>query len=158
VLEALPEALVIRTNFFGWGPSYRRTFMEFIIEALRSGKSVTLFEDVFYTPILVEAAASAVHDLVERGASGIFHVVGDERVSKYGFGLEIARQFNLDSSLIASGSLLDQPGLVQRPRDMSLSNHKVCKKLSRKLGDVAEHVARLRGQESDGLAQEIRRI
>ena len=26
VLEAHPQALVIRTNFYGWGPSYRRSF------------------------------------------------------------------------------------------------------------------------------------
>ena len=54
VLEAHPLALVIRTNFYGWGTSYRRSFSDVIIETLRSGRELNLFKDVFYTPILVE--------------------------------------------------------------------------------------------------------
>jgi len=52
VLDAHPQALVIRTNFYGWGPNYRHSFSDVIIRGLRVGKELTLFQDVFYTPIL----------------------------------------------------------------------------------------------------------
>jgi len=100
VLEACSRALVVRTNFYGWGPSYRRSFSDIIIESLRAGKELTLFHDVYYSPILVDAAVQAVHDLLVRKAYGIFNVVGDERISKHEFGLKLAQEFNLDTSLI----------------------------------------------------------
>ena len=155
VLAAHAQILVMRTNFYGWGPSYRRSFSDVVIQALRSGNELTLFKDVFYTPILIETVAQAVHDLVNLKAGGIFHVVGDERISKYEFGVKIAGEFNLDSSLIKPGFLAAQPGLVRRPHDMSLSNQKTCNLLGRKLGGVDEHIARLHQQEQNGLAQEI---
>lgn len=158
VLEAHSQALVMRTNFYGWGTSYRRSFSDVIIESLRAGKKLTLFQDVFYTPILVETAAHAMHDLIGLKASGIFHVVSDERISKYEFGLRIAREFDLDANLIKPGLITDQVSLVQRPCDMSLSNQKTCKLLGRKLGGVSEHIARLHQQEQNGLAQEIQKL
>lgn len=156
VLEIHTQTLVIRTNFYGWGPSYRSSFSDVVIEALRSGKGMTLFKDVFYTPILIEVVVRAVHDLINLKASGIFHVVGDERISKYEFGLKIAKGFSLASDRVLSGFLADRSQLVRRPYDMSLSTQKVCRVLGRKLGGVDEHIARLRQQEQDGLARELR--
>jgi dTDP-4-dehydrorhamnose reductase len=129
-----------------------------VIRNLRSGKSLTLFNDVFYTPILAETLALASHELINLKANGIFHVVGDERISKYEFGLKIAQTFKLDSSLINAGSLLDQPGLIRRPNDMSMSNKKTCNLLERSLGSVDEHIARLYQQEQNGLAQETLKL
>lgn len=158
VLEAYARALVVRTNFYGWGTNYRHSFSDVVIEALRAGQELTLFEDVFYTPILVEIAIQAVHDLINLEASGIYHVVGDERISKYEFGLKIAKEFNFDPGLIKPGLISDHVSLVQRPHDMSLANDKACKLLGRKLGGVAEHIARLRQQEQNGFARELRQL
>lgn len=158
VLEVYPLALVIRTNFYGWGTSYRHSFSDIIIESLRQGKELTLFQDVFYTPILMETAVLAVHDLIDLNVNGIFHVVGDERVSKYEFGLKLAQEFDLDDALIKSGYITDQASLVQRPQDMSLSNQKINKLLGRKLGGVSEHLSRLKQQEQNGLAQELKKL
>lgn len=158
VLEVHPQVLVIRTNFYGWGTSYRHSFSDVVIETLRAGKELTLFRDVFYTPILVEMAAQAVHGLINFNAIGIYHVVGDERISKYEFGLKIAKEFNFDTGLIKPGLISDQASLIQRPHDMSLANGKTCKLLGRKLGGVGEHIARLRQQEQNGLAREIRKL
>jgi dTDP-4-dehydrorhamnose reductase len=158
VLAAHPKALVIRTNFYGWGPGHRRSFSDGIVRALRSGSEITLFHDVFFTPILIETLVAAVNDLVSVGAAGIFNVVGDERISKHAFGLALANQARLDPSPIKSGSIQARPGLVRRPLDMSLSNAKACARLGRKLGSIAGEVPRLFRQETVGLAQEIQNL
>lgn len=158
VMKAHPKALVIRTNFYGWGTSYRQSFSDEVIEALRAGKELTLFEDVLYTPILAESAAQAVHDLLGLKASGIFNVVGDERISKYEFGIKLAQKFMLNANLIKPGSISDRASLVRRPRDMSLSNQKISTLLGRRLGGVAKHIARLYEQEQSGLAQELKAL
>ncbi len=158
VLEAHPSTLVIRTNFYGWGPSYRQSFSDIVVNALRTGSDLTLFKDVFYTPILVETLALAVHDLVDHRASGIFNIVGDERVSKNDFGLKVAEEFRFEYPSVRSGAFSDQANLVRRPRDMSLSNQKVSNFLGRRLGGVKEHLARLHQQESNGFARKIKTL
>jgi dTDP-4-dehydrorhamnose reductase len=147
VLLSNPNSLVIRTNFYGWGPIYRRSFSDFIIDALRSGREFVLFKDVFYTPILIEALVQATHDLLALNARGIFHVVGDERISKFDFGLNIAKQFNFNQSLIKPGFITDYMSRVQRPYDMSLSNQKTSNLLGRSLGRVNQQIVRLQQQE-----------
>lgn len=158
VLDANPSALLIRTNFYGWGTGYRRSFSDMVISALRSGKRISLFNDVFYTPILAETLVNVVHALIEKKASGIYNVVGDDRVSKYEFGLKLAKDFNLDGSLIDLGRLADRSSLVKRPHDMSLSNLKVSAFLGAKIGGLEQQILRLKQQEEDGLAQELLKL
>lgn len=158
VIDSNPRALVIRTNFYGWGTSYRRSFSDVVVDGLRSGAGVTLFKDVHYTPILVRSMVDAVHDLVDLKAFGIFNVVGDERISKFDFGCLVAREFGLKQELIAAGLISDQNFLVRRPKDMSLSNAKVCALLGRRLGGVGVGVNELHQQEINGLVQEIRKL
>jgi dTDP-4-dehydrorhamnose reductase len=158
VLEINPRALVIRTNFFGWGTSYRHSFSDIVINALRSGSDLNLFQDVFYTPILIEALALAVHDLTEIKASGIFNVVGDERISKYEFGIKIAELFGLKKEKIKKDFISAHHELVNRPRDMSLSNLKVCNVLGRRLGNTRDHLIKLHAQEINGLKNQMRML
>lgn len=158
VLDACPHAIIARTNFYGWGPSYRVSFTDSIISALGSGQSVMLFEDVFYTPIIIEALAQAVHELVKRKARGILHVTGDDRISKYQMGLLIAETFDLESSYVRAAKLSEQKKLVRRPFDMSLSNAKVCRLLGRKLGGVSEHVQILLQQRDTHSIRELRQL
>jgi len=158
VLDACPDALIVRTNFYGWGPMYRRSFSDMIIDALRSGKELTLFKDVYYTPILAEVLVDVTHELVNKKANGVFHVVGDERVSKHEFGLKVAEMFQLNSSLIKSGSISDKTNLTPRPNDMSMSNKKVSQLIGRRIGGLEKHLKILFQQYNIKLAQEIQNI
>jgi len=158
VLDCHPQALVIRTNFYAWGTSYRHSFSDFVIESLRGGKNLTLFQDVFYSPILAEAAIQAIHDLIDLKAIGVFNAVSDERISKYDFGRMVTEQFGLPTQGITPGFFADQRAMVQRPYDMSLSNRKICGLLGRPLGGVAGHLGRLSQQEQDGVARELRNL
>lgn len=158
VLDTNPQSLVIRTNFFGWGTSYRQSFSDIVINALRAGSDLTLFRDVFYSPILLETLALAVHELIEIKASGIFNVVGDERISKYDFGYKLSEEFGLEFERVRSGLFSDQRTLVHRPRDMSLSNQKVCSLLGRRMGDTKKHLAILHQQEINGFAQKMKTL
>jgi dTDP-4-dehydrorhamnose reductase len=158
VQNAYPEALIIRTNFYAWGTSYRQSFSDVIINNLRAGKRVSLFKDIYYTPMLVEPLVDAVHELVQKKAQGIFNVVGDDSISKYDFGLKIAKEFNLDNSLIEDGKIIDKPSLVNRPHDMSLSNQKVSNFLGRKMGGLDAHISKLKVQEVNGLVKELQSL
>ena len=125
VLKNNKNSIIIRTNFFGWGPSYKNSFSDKILKHLEAEKKIDLFGDVFYTPISIDELKKQILNLIELNASGIFNVSSNERISKYDFGCRIARIFGYSTDLIINSSIDNCKGLVLRPKDMSLSNHKL---------------------------------
>ncbi len=130
VKKLYPDALIIRSNFFGWGNENGKSFSDFVINNLRQGNVVSLFNDVFYTPIFIDTLAECLYNLVKKNIEGIVNVVGDDRLSKYDFGIKIAEIFNLDKDLIKTISIKSLEHLETRPFDMSLSNRKLKSLLS----------------------------
>lgn len=158
VLEIHPFSLVIRTNFYGWGTSYRKSFSDMIIFSLREKKQITLYSDVYYSPIYVSILISYIHTLIAREANGIFNVVSDRRISKYEFGLILANEFNLDTTLIKEGLLAPNNNILKRPLDMSLSNQKVSTFTGMNIGDVKDHIKLMKLQEQDSSTTEIQHL
>ena len=147
VEKYFPKSIIVRTNFFGWGPSYRQSFSDFVISNLRNKKKITLFHDIYFTPILMENLIKNIYELIEKNAFGIYNIVSDDRLSKHEFGIKLAKKFNLDLDLIKSGSINGFNNLVLRPRDMSLSNKKISKLLNRSIGTVDHQIDELYNQE-----------
>lgn len=156
VQESHSKALIVRTNFFGWGHPYRQSFSDWLIDNLGAGKPLTLFDDVFFTPILADAVALNAHSLVDRGATGIFHLVGDERLSKYEFAVKLANQFGLPMNLISRAQLALAELVAPRPHDMSLDNSKAKAALGSALGCVDDFLKSLKVQEQQGRKAELR--
>jgi len=155
VMQANPEVLILRTNFFGWGHYYRQSFSDWIVNSLRTGKELALFDNVFFTPILADALALPAHELVEKGASGVYNLVGDQRLSKYEFALHLADLFSLPKHLLRQQSSDGSEMVAPRPHDMSLDNLKVRKALGRDLGNVPHFLEALRQQEESGRKAEL---
>jgi dTDP-4-dehydrorhamnose reductase len=155
IAAAHPAALVVRTNFFGWGHRYRRSFSDWVYYGLTEGRELTMFDDVYITPILADRLAACAHRLLDLGASGIYNVVGDERISKYGFGIALARTFGLPEELIRRGKIAASQFSAKRPPDMSLDNTKARERLGTALGTVAEHLSLLKQQEHAGRRTEL---
>ena len=155
VLNANPQALVLRTNFFGWGNSKRQSFTDWLIYSLRSGKKLPLYENIFFTPILADALALAAHQLVEKGASGVFNLVGDQRLSKYEFACILADNFSLPQYLVLRHIFDGSELVAPRPLDMSLNNNKARQVLGRDIGKVSHFLAALRQQELFGRRDEL---
>tara|TARA_B100000900_G_scaffold415766_1_gene447087 strand:- start:1879 stop:3948 length:2070 start_codon:yes stop_codon:yes gene_type:complete len=149
ILENNSDALVIRTNFFGWGPTYKASFSDKILKSLERGKSINLFDDVYYTPISVKTLTEKILRLVEKKAKGVFNICSNERITKYQFGLMIASIFGFDSTLLNPTSIDDMPHLTLRPKDMSLSNHKLCAFLNSTIPSLEHQVSELKFQEEE---------
>ena len=146
VKNSNPSSLIIRTNFYGWGTSYRHSFSDLIINNLRNNVQVHLFADVFFTPMLIDELVSSINELIGLNQCGIFNVVGSDRLSKFEFGLKVADCFGLNSSLIKSINYKEKLKVV-RPRDMSLSNVKLLETLKRQLPNLSDQLDKLKRQE-----------
>jgi len=156
VLKHCKDSIIVRTNFFCWGTTYRESFSDFILNKLRNNEQVDLFSDIFFSPILVDELSKRTHQLIDLNAKGVFNIVGSERMSKYAFGIKLAKFFNLDDSLINQVSIDDRKNLVKRPKDMSLSNTKLCQTLNSKIGSFDEQLQILKQQESHSVTNQAK--
>lgn len=158
ILEISNRNISIRTNFYGWGSSYRSSFSDMIIQNVRRKRAVSLFDDFFYTPILIQELAQITMLLYTKEASGIFNVAGNERISKYEFGIRLADHFGLDKNLIKVAKFSERKDLVKRPRDLSLSVKKAVAFLDQSIGSIELNLAQLQLQEQDGLSALISKL
>ncbi len=118
---ANPDALVIRTNFFGWSPSGTRSILEFFVNALTTGTRVKGFTDFTVTSAYVGALCQAIEDLAAGSTTGLLHVTSPDALSKYEFGVAVAKAFGLDAGLITPTTADVDP-----PRNRNLSLDVTC--------------------------------
>jgi dTDP-4-dehydrorhamnose reductase len=156
VLENNSQPIIVRTNFFGWGTSFRASFSDFIYRNLSSNKPVNLYSDILYSPILIADLCVNLLRLSRSDVSGVFNVVGDDVVSKYQFGVQMAKFFRLNADLINPVEYFtEHTDQIKRPRDMSLSNRKISDFSGQKVGGVDDFFIRLRCQMDYGQKSEL---
>ncbi len=143
VSEAYPGAIIARVNLFGWSLHGDRSLAEFFFEHLSHGMPVMGFTDVFFCPLLANHMASIFIDMLEKQLSGIFHVVSSECLSKYDFGVHVARRFNLDSSLIIPSSITQAGLKAVRAPNLSLRVDKIVRALGYPLPGLQAGLDRL---------------
>ena len=124
VLDSNSQSLVARVNFFGLADN-KSSLFNFFYDSLLSGSVVSGFTDVYFTPLYASSLVNAVMELLQLKASGLLHVVGNERISKYEFGALIAEIFGLPHTNLKQSKLADTKGGVFRSLDLSLSNDKI---------------------------------
>ncbi len=122
VLAAHPDAAVVRLPLMiGRGHGPRGTASESILWSLRAGHSVRLFTDEYRTPVDPESVIAALVSLLDGRGAGVFHLGGDERLSRYELGLRVARAWGFPPSRLDAvpRSAHDGPA---RPPDASLDS------------------------------------
>ena len=121
--NALGSHLAIRTTIVGKNinPSYQG-FVEWIVNSIKDGKEITLFDDALFTPITTWHLANELEWIMENNISGIIHVVGKEPISKYDFGRKICEGLGLNTKLIKKGSIDDVNFNAKRSKDQTLNS------------------------------------
>ena len=112
--HAARRLIVRTTGVYGW-ESQGKNFVVRLIDALRAGRPLKAPADQTGTPTYAPCLADAVLELVDRGASGVFHVAGSEAASRYEFARAAARAFGLDESLIQPVSTPELAQAAPRP-------------------------------------------
>lgn len=129
ILKLRTKSLIIRTNFFGNSLNLKKNFIESSIINLKNKKYINGFVDYFFTPIYIIDLVRVIDKLIKKKITGIFNIVGNERISKYDFLIKIATIFKLDSSLIVPIKFSQSKLISKRHLELSLSNNSIKKKL-----------------------------
>jgi len=156
VLKANPQAIVARVNFYGWSLTNKRSLGEFFVNNLSAEKSVSGFTDVIFCPMLVNHTARLLLETLEKNLSGLYHIVGAQPMSKYQFGLEIARKFGLKESLISPKSVEGSGLTAPRSHNLWLSIHKLSTDLEREIPNFSTGLDEFYTQHQQGYPQKIR--
>jgi dTDP-4-dehydrorhamnose reductase len=156
VQNANPDAIIVRVNFFGWSLSGKRSLGEFFVNNLVAGKHVDGFTDIIFCPMLVNHTAHLLLNMLNKGLRGLYHVVGPQPMSKYQFGVEIARKFGLKQSQINPKSVLLSELTVRRSHNLWLSTHKLSTDLGRSLPEFSTGLEEFYTQYRQGYPQKIR--
>ncbi len=142
------DALVIRTNFFGWSPTGSRSVLEFFVNSLRSGTPVSGYTDFTVTSTYAQYLIDAIWQLAQQRTTGVVHVASTDKCSKYEFATTVAEVFGLDGSLISPVKAAAATHATSRARDLSLR----VDKLESLLGTQAptQHAGILQAYEDSG--------
>lgn len=119
------NSLVLRTNFYGGHTESKPSFSSWIYNELKAGKKINMFDDVFFSPISICAVSENLRLLASSSLTGIYNFVGNERLSKYDFGLKMAQLFDLPANLINPTSVEKLNLKAPRPKEMALTMDKL---------------------------------
>jgi len=156
VLSTNPNAIIARVNFFGWSLSGRRSLGEFFVNNLSEGKNVNGFTDVIFCPMWVNHLSRTLIEMLEKNLHGLYHVVGAQAMSKYQFGVEVARMFGLRESLISPQSVERSALTARRSHNLWLSIHKLSTDLGHAIPDFSTGLDGFYTQFQQGYPQKIR--
>ena len=156
VSHAYPQAIIARVNFYGWSLGGRRSLAEFFVNNLSEAKNVNGFTDVLFCPMLVNHTARLLLEMLQKNLRGVYHVVGAQVMSKYQFGVEIARRFGLREDLISPNSVLASSLTAKRSHNLWLSTHKLSTDLGHEIPSFSTGLAEFYTQFQQGYPQKIR--
>lgn len=155
VASANADAIIARVVFYGWSLYGQRGLSEFFYYNLSAGKAVKGYTDVIFSPLLANDLARILVKMVEKNLTGLYHVFSSESLSKYDFGVQIARCFGLDENLIQPVSLRSAPLPAPRSPDLSMRVGKLEQALGEQMPDQAVGLAHLYQQWKDGYPQKL---
>jgi dTDP-4-dehydrorhamnose reductase len=137
-----PDVLVIRTNFYGWNLRPKKSLAEWILARLEQGELVPGFDDVFFSPILINSLGDILLDLIKHKAAGVYNIGSRERLSKYAFAVQLAKVFGFPSECVQPVSIHSGELYAPRPCDTSLDCTKASLTLGREMPKIYEDLCR----------------
>lgn len=90
----------------------RGNIITWVKESLEQGKTIKVVTDQLRTPTYVEDLAKGILLIIEKKATGIYHISGKDWLSPYDIAIKTAEYFNLNKANIekADASNFKQPG------------------------------------------------
>lgn len=135
-----PENLVLRTNIYGMNIQKKQSFGEWIYYSLKEGKILNMFTDIDFSPILVNELAELIYLSCQKNLCGLYHACGTGCITKYDFGMELKRTFQIDTGDIIRTTSDNAFFKARRSKHMGMSNSKLCDALQIRISTPRESI------------------
>jgi len=127
VLQAYPQALVLRTTWVYGADARRMNFLYSMMRNLNARQPMKVPQDQVSTPTYNRDLVRVALGLVEARAAGVFHVAGPELLGRLKFAQKVARGLGLDASLLEGVTTAELKQPAARPLDSGLSTSRLAK-------------------------------
>ncbi|MCX8205491.1 MAG: dTDP-4-dehydrorhamnose reductase [Candidatus Nezhaarchaeota archaeon] len=151
VASRLSEFCIARSSvIYGARPASGKTnFALWVIEKLRGNEVIDVVVDQWNSPTLNTNLAEMILEVAEKRLTGVYHLAGASRISRYDFARLLAETFNLNRELIKPVTASKLSWKAKRPQDSSLDVGKAMKDLDNKPLGILDALRRLREEVSD---------
>ena len=155
ILKHYSNSLIIRTNFFGWGPSYRNSFSDRVLKDTFT--NVKELDDVSFNPIYLSTLIKILFEMINNNYSGLFNLSSDDSFTKYKLAKKFLEYFKINKN-IKRIYLKDLPQNLARPTCMILENNKIKNQLGISKIDTNNCLYNLKLDFDNGYAKQIQQI
>ncbi len=127
VLSMGEDGLIVRiANPYRAHPVGKMDFVHKMLERLTKNVGISAPTDQLFVPTFIDDIAHALEVLVQKNASGIYHVVGSTALSPYEAALSIAKEFGCDTAQITQTTFATYfEGRAPTPQYAALSVEKL---------------------------------
>jgi dTDP-4-dehydrorhamnose reductase len=154
VLAATPNHLVLRTSWvFGSHPTQTKSYIHSVLRAARSGNELKATTDQISAPTFAEDLAHWTLELIRKNATGLFHAVNDEGMSRFDWTKIILEELS-HSGLIekiptvepVTSDFFKSP--MRRPKNTVLNNAKLAQFLGQPLGSWRDGLRKMLAEQA----------
>jgi dTDP-4-dehydrorhamnose reductase len=124
IAEILANYVIVRPSLIMGLPVLEsgNSFLWRLIQSLRNGMQSAFPDTEIRSPVDVITLSEATLEIALSSFTGILHIAGDERLSRYDMARRIARAFGHPAELIVDTEPQVASGRALRPADVSLDN------------------------------------
>ena len=146
VKELADNSCIARASaIYGSRPSRGKVnFALWLLEKLRKQERTKVLVDQYVSPTLSANLAEMLNEIMERRLTGIYHVSGATRLSRYEYAEKLCEVVCLDSSLLDGARMEDMDWIARRPMDSSLDVSKAMRTLNTKPLYIEEALSRFK--------------
>ncbi len=124
ILSLYPKAIIARCPLmYGFAKTAPNSLSNWVNQ-MREGNTIGAFTDEYRTTASGESVVDGLLLLLEKKVSGIWHLGGKEKISRYDFAMKMAAVFNLDKALIRAVKQVDIEMPAPRPANVSMDSSK----------------------------------
>lgn len=155
VRQAYSDALIARVVFYGWSLTGKRSLAEFFFNNLSQGKQVKGFTDSIFSPLYVRDLSDLLMEALSKNLTGTYHFFSHESLSKYDFGVALAKRFGLDANLITPVETSRGNLVTKRSLNLSAKTTKLQNALGHETPGISEGLEALYTDYLIGLPQQL---
>jgi dTDP-4-dehydrorhamnose reductase len=118
------NATVLRTNFFGFSKhASRRSFTDWLFAGLVDRQEITVFDDVYFSPLSMKTLCSVIEKLTSQRLPGVFNLGSHGVMSKADFAFAFGKALRLPIEGLRRSSAAASATLVAwRPKNMGMNS------------------------------------
>ncbi len=117
---------LLRTNvLFDYYNSTEASFVKWVIDSLKSNKSINVVDDQWNNPTWTQSLAEIIELVINKNVKGLYNYGGADYLNRFEFAKIIADIFNLDKALISPISTNSLNQAASRPLMGGLKTEKI---------------------------------